>query len=83
MRIVNPSLRKVMQRSQAGEMCIEVQPATYGGIAKKTILFGAVTILAAILSVVLLNVAFAKQDAQLLSGFLYFMRRVRRFRTAT
>ncbi len=66
MRIVNPSLRKVMQRSQAGEMCIEVQPATYGGIAKKTILFGAVTILAAILSVVLLNVAFAKQDAQLL-----------------
>lgn len=35
MRIVNPSLRKVMQRSQAGEMCIEVQPATYGGIAKK------------------------------------------------
>ena len=64
MRIVNPSLRKVMQRSQAGEMCIEVQPATYGGIAQKTNFFGAVKILAAIFSVVFFYGAFFKQNAQ-------------------
>ena len=66
MRIVNPSLRKVMQRSQAGECALKFSPQPTAGLPKKTILFGAVTILAAILSVVLLNVAFAKQDAQLL-----------------
>lgn len=48
MRIGNPSVRRWVAKSQQGKLGVEVQPATYGGVIKKTLLFAAVTLLSAI-----------------------------------
>lgn len=48
MRIGNPSVRRWVAKSQKGALGVEVEPATYGGVVKKSLLFAAVTLLSAI-----------------------------------
>lgn len=65
----NPSMRKIV-RNVESEQTISSEQATYGGIATKTLLFGGVTVIAAIVSAWLLRSAFANQDEMLLTVML-------------
>ena len=49
-RYGNPSVRKWARRSQSGQLNVESEAASYGGIAKKTLYFAALTLLIAIVS---------------------------------
>lgn len=67
MRMGNPSMRKVLRRAETEGMSASSEKATYGGIAKKSLLFGGITFLATLVTALLLNKAFANQDAVLLT----------------
>ncbi len=70
MRMSNPALRRTLSQTQNGNMSVETQPATHKGIAKKTILFAAITIVAVIATVLLLNYAIKIESESLLSTLL-------------
>lgn len=69
MRMGNPSMRKIVRNVQS-EQSISSEQATYGGIAAKTLLFGAITVVSAIVAAVLLRSAFANQNEILLNVLL-------------
>lgn len=48
MRMGNPSLRRWVAKSNRGEMGVEIEPATYKGVYGKAAIFGAVTVLSAL-----------------------------------
>lgn len=48
MRVGNPSLRRWVKKSSSGEMDIETNAATYGGIYLKAALYAIITIIAAV-----------------------------------
>lgn len=53
MRMGNPSVRRLIAKSNRGEMEIEIQPATYKGVYGKATLFAFLTILTAVLTDIL------------------------------
>ncbi len=69
MRMGNPSMRKIV-RNVESEQPTSSERATYGGIAAKTLLFGGLTIVSAIVAAMLLRSAFADQNENLLSVLL-------------
>lgn len=69
MRMGNPSMRKILSRAERGELGGE-DAASYGGIAKKSLLYGAATLLTTLLTAFLLQRAFANQDEILLTVVL-------------
>ncbi len=70
MRMGSPALRRTLSQTQNGNLSVDTQPATHKGIAKKTILFAALTIVAAIATVLLLNYAIDIENESLLSTLL-------------
>lgn len=66
----NPTMRKMVRRAENGEIAVEVQPASYAGIAGKSVFFAGLTIVAAVLAVVLLNYAVKIESAELLVTLL-------------
>lgn len=50
MRMGNPSVRRLIAKSNRGEMGIEIQPATYKGVYGKAALFAFLTIAAAVIT---------------------------------
>lgn len=70
MRMGNPAMRRCVNRATKGEMSVETSPSTYGGIAWKSILFTAVTIVSAIAIVLLFNLAINQQSEKLMMGVL-------------
>lgn len=48
MRMGNPSVRRLISKSNRGEMSIEIQPATYKGVYGKAALFAFITIVCAV-----------------------------------
>ena len=48
MRMGNPSLRRLVAKSDRGEMGVEIEPATYKGIYGKSAILGAVTLISAV-----------------------------------
>lgn len=70
MRMGNPAMRKIVNRAEKGEIAVEVQPATYMGIAWKSVFFAGLTIFAAVLAVVLLNYAIQIESGELLATLL-------------
>lgn len=70
MRMGNPSMRRILHRAESGETTAISERATYGGIAKKSLLFGAVTFFAALITALLLRKAFVNQDELLLTVVL-------------
>lgn len=66
MRIGNPSIRRWVSKSQQGKLGVEVQPATYGGVAKKSLLFAALTIVSAIAVAAILWGAIANNNPDIL-----------------
>lgn len=67
MRMSNPALRSTLSQTQNGNMSVETQPATHKGIAQKTVLYAAITIIAAIATVLLLNYAVKIESGALIS----------------
>lgn len=70
MRMGNPSMRKLVRRAEAGEVVIDSSPATYGGIALKSVYFCVLTIVAAVVSALLFRYAIAKEDPKFLMAIL-------------
>lgn len=70
MRMGNPSMRKIMRDTRPGEFTPSSEQSTYRGITWKTLLFGGVTLAAAIVTALLLNVAIDLQNATLLNTVL-------------
>lgn len=70
MRMGNPALRRTLSKTQNGNMSVEVQPATHGGIAKKTILFAVITLIAAVATLLLMRYAIHVESGKLLSTLL-------------
>lgn len=69
MRIGNPSMRKILREAESGEI-VSDNRASYGGIAGKSLLFGGVTVVAAVVTALLLRSAFANQNEVLLAVLL-------------
>jgi len=70
MRMGNPSMRKLVRRAETGEVAIDSSPATFGGITLKSVYFGVVTIVAALVAAALLKYAVNIQSEQILAGVL-------------
>lgn len=70
MRMGNPALRKTLSRAQKGEIAVEVEPATHGGIARKSVLFAALTVVSAVATMLLLTHAIQIESERLLSTLL-------------
>ena len=50
MRMGNPSVRRLIAKTNRGEMSIEIQPATYKGVYGKATLFAFLTIICAVVT---------------------------------
>lgn len=70
MRMGNPSMRKLVRRAENGEVGIDSSPATYGGIAIKSVYFCVLTIVAAVVSALLFRYAIAIESEKLLTAIL-------------
>lgn len=70
MRMNNLALRRTLSQTKNGNMSVETRPATHVGIAKKAVLFAAITILAAIATVVLLQYSIVIENTKLLGTLL-------------
>lgn len=70
MRMSNPSMRKILRKAESEDSTSVAERASYGGIAAKSLIFGAVTVVAAIVTAFLLRTAFANQDELLLTIML-------------
>lgn len=66
----NPSMRRVLTRSQKGEMTVQTSAATFGGIAWKSIYFAAVTVVAAVVAVLLILYAISIESGEMLVALL-------------
>ena len=70
MRMNNPSMRRTLLRAQSGQMAVETRPATFGGIALKSVYYLGVTIVAAIAAALLLVYAVTIEDGAMLMTVL-------------
>lgn len=70
MRLGNPAIKRLVNQQQKGQLGQVVNPASYGGIAKKSILFGVATLASAMVVVLLLFTALQTQSEALLSTLL-------------
>ena len=70
MRMNNPSMRRALARTQNGELAVQASPATYGGIAWKSIYYAGITIVAAIASALLIVYAALTDNADALVTLL-------------
>ena len=50
MRMGNPSVRRLIAKTNRGEMSIEIQPATYKGVYGKATLFAFLTVICAVVT---------------------------------
>lgn len=66
----NPSMRRAFTRAQNGEMAVETRPATYGGIALKSVYYAAITVIAAVVAVVLFQYAVEVESEKILTILL-------------
>ncbi len=73
MRMGNPSMRRLVRRAEAGEAAIDSSPATYGGIALKSVYFCVLTIVAAVVSALLFRYAIVIESEKLLMAILISM----------
>lgn len=65
MRMGNPSMRKWLNRSENGDLAVETTPATYGGIALKSVIYLLINIVAAVAAILLLRHSVAVENADM------------------
>lgn len=70
MRFENYAVRRLENKANNGQMSIETSPATYGGIVKKSLVYGITTLIAAIVSYVIMTQSVLNQNAEMLSTML-------------
>lgn len=70
MRMGNPSLRRWVNKSQSGELGMEVEAATYKGVYGKATIFGLLTLVAAIVTEIAVISLLANDLAEAIIGIL-------------
>lgn len=70
MRFENYAVRRLENKANNGQMSIETSPATYGGIVKTSLVYGITTLIAAIVSYVIMTQSVLNQNVEMLSTML-------------
>ncbi len=70
MRYNNPSMRRLVRKSESGDFAVETDVATHGGIIAKSLYFCGLTLLAGIATVLLMNYTVNTENAKLLYAIL-------------
>lgn len=72
MRMDNYAMRRLENKTTSGQMGVKTTPATYGGIITKSLIFGAVTIVATLVSYFLMANSILNLTEEM-SGVLFFI----------